>query len=48
MGVTKDKMHGMMNTKLYNSWRAMKQRCYDKSQYMESYQGKGIVVCSEW
>lgn len=40
--------HGGVGTKLYNSWRAMKQRCYDPSQYKPEYQGKGITVSSEW
>lgn len=40
--------HGYTGTKIYNSWRAMKQRCYDKSQYTDEYQGKGIKVCDEW
>ena len=42
------KYHGFTGAKLYNSWRAMKQRCYDKSQYSKSYQGKKIQVFKGW
>jgi hypothetical protein len=42
------KNHNFSGTKLYNSWRGMKQRCYDKSQFTKGYQGKGITVCDEW
>lgn len=41
--------HGLRNTVLYNSWRAMKERCYNKNfkQYKD-YGGRGISVCGEW
>lgn len=33
----------------YNSWRAMKQRCYDKTYWArKNYADKGIVVCDRW
>lgn len=33
----------------YNSWRAMKQRCYyEKYWARKSYAGKGIKVCDRW
>lgn len=36
-------------TKLYNTWLAMRNRCYDKNnnRYM-SYGERGIKVCQEW
>lgn len=40
--------HGGVGTKLYNSWRAMRQRCYTPSQYTPHYQGKNIQICEEW
>lgn len=41
--------HGQANTRLYNVWCGMKQRCYDKnhSSY-HRYGGRGITVCDEW
>jgi len=35
-------------TKQYNSWRAMLQRCYDKSQVKIRIQYKGCSVCDDW
>lgn len=33
----------------WNSWRAMKQRCYNKSNNRYKYYGgRGIVICDEW
>ncbi len=41
--------HGKSNTKTYNSWRAMKDRCYCKSHSeYERYGALGIVVCDKW
>lgn len=35
--------------KLYNSWRGMKERCFNKKRKTYShYGGKGINVCEEW
>lgn len=41
--------HGATGTPTYNSWAAMKQRCYDpnKDKY-QYYGGKGVTVCKEW
>lgn len=41
--------HGKTNTKLYNVWKSMKQRCNDKNcnAYLY-YGGRGIKVCDEW
>lgn len=41
--------HGLRHTRLYDIWRAMKQRCYyKKSHNYSNYGGRGIVVCNEW
>lgn len=33
----------------YNSWRAMKERCYGKKYWARKhYSGKGITVCDRW
>ena len=33
----------------YNSWRAMKERCYNKkSMAYRNYGGRGIIVCDRW
>jgi len=45
------KTHGESNKRSaeYNSWRMMKERCYNsnKSSYAR-YGGRGIAVCAEW
>lgn len=41
--------HNQRNTKLYNTWRAMKGRCYYKNNNRyHRYGGRGIIVCDEW
>lgn len=41
--------HGMKYTTEYNSWRAMRERCYNKNfQQYNDYGGRGIAVCLEW
>ena len=41
--------HGKTNTRLFNIWQSMKQRCYDKNtQKYKHYGGRGISVCEEW
>lgn len=38
-----------INTKAYNAWKSMKQRCFNpKSEHYARYGGRGITVCSEW
>lgn len=47
----KRKIHGDSKTKshLYNTWRAMKARCYNENnEAYKWYGGRGIVVCDEW
>ncbi|WP_303984632.1 hypothetical protein [Niallia circulans] len=41
--------HNMVNTRIYNIWTTMKQRCYNKNnQKYKNYGGRGITVCDEW
>ncbi len=44
----RQKNHGDCGTKLYNSWRGMKQRCYDSSQKKYNKGYKDVTVCKEW
>lgn len=42
-------IHGKTNTRLYNIWSSMKQRCYyEKHKEFKYWGGKGIRVCEEW
>lgn len=39
----------LTNTRIYNIWRSMKQRCYDSNAIsFPNYGGRGISVCDEW
>lgn len=41
--------HGKKNTRLYNIWMNMKQRCSNKNHpKYKNYGAKGISVCDEW
>lgn len=41
--------HKLSNTRLYNIWCGMKQRCYyPKHKDFHNYGGRGITVCEEW
>lgn len=43
------KTHGKTNTRLFNIWHGMKQRCYDKTSCSyELYGKRGIRICDEW
>jgi hypothetical protein len=43
------KTHGMRHTPTYNSWVAMRQRCYDPgSGRYERYGAVGVTVCDRW
>lgn len=43
------KTHGLSKLPIYMIWKAMKSRCYRKSdkRYLR-YGGRGIIVCDEW
>ncbi len=41
--------HGMKNTRMYNIWSSMKERCYlETCEAYKDYGGRGITVCDEW
>src|SRR5262245_43511926 len=41
--------HGMARSREYDSWRAMKARCFDPCNVgYEYYGGRGISVCEDW
>lgn len=41
--------HGARHTRLYNTWRGMRERCENPSHKSYSnYGGQGISVCAEW
>jgi hypothetical protein len=42
-------MRKSLYTPTYQSWQAMKQRCYSKKhQHYPNYGGRGITVCARW
>ena len=44
-----NKIHGFTNTKAYNIWQQIKQRCYNpNNKSYKNYGGRGITVCDEW
>lgn len=46
---TKVHRHGGKRTLEYQSWLAMKQRCYNKKHtHYKDYGGRGITVCDRW
>jgi len=41
--------HGLRSHRLYNTWKDMKYRCYNKKyKYFNNYGGRGIKVCERW
>lgn len=43
------KTHGKRNTRLFNIWTDLKQRCYNKhNTRYKDWGGRGIAVCDEW
>lgn len=41
--------HGMSDTRIYNIWLGMRNRCYkEHSPSFKKYGAKGVSVCSEW
>ena len=43
------KTHGGADSRLYNVWCTIKQRCYNpKNKAYHRYGGRGIVMCDDW
>lgn len=41
--------HGMRNSRIYNIWRSMRQRCSNPNcRNFKHYGARGIKVCEEW
>jgi len=41
--------HGLSRTPTYETWRAMKKRCYNKKHTAyHNYGGRGILICDRW
>lgn len=40
--------HGMTDSRLFNIWDSMKQRCRIDNENHKHWAGKGIAVCDEW
>jgi len=41
--------HAMSNSREYNTWHGMLQRCNNKNyRFYKDYGGRGITVCEEW
>ena len=41
--------HGKSNTRIYRSYKSMKERCYnDRSEIYKYYGERGIRICDEW
>jgi hypothetical protein len=41
--------HGFRNTRIYHTWRSMKDRCYNpNTESFKNYGNRGITVCDEW
>lgn len=42
-------VHGKCNTRIYHTYKHMKQRCYNKNcKDFKDYGGRGITICDEW
>lgn len=40
--------HGMKGTKMYQTWKSMKARCFSNKKSEKYYKGKGIMICKQW
>lgn len=46
---SRNKKHGLKNTRLYRIWSGMKNRCKDHNNpSFIRYGGKGVTICKEW
>ncbi len=47
--IERNESHGESGTRLYETWKDMKKRCYNKKSKSYSYYGgDGATVCDEW
>ena len=45
----KPRTHGLSNTRIYQIWADMKDRCSNKkNKAFKDYGGRGITICTEW
>lgn len=48
-GLQKNIIHGLKGNKIYNLWKGIKRRCYNKNEKsFKNYGGRGIKICEEW
>lgn len=40
--------HGMKNTKLYQTWKSIKARCFSNKKAKLDYASRDIMVCKQW
>lgn len=46
---TKQTIHNMSGSRIYQIWNGMKERCYNsKADCYKNYGGRGVGVCKEW
>lgn len=47
--IDRSSTHKQRHTKLYEVWKTIKQRCYNKNNISyKNYGGRGITICDEW
>jgi hypothetical protein len=47
--ISKITIHNMHKTSTYNTWKALRQRCYNKKNpSFRLYGGRGITICKRW
>lgn len=45
----KPPLHGMTNTRIYQIWQGMRNRCHNpREKAYKNYGGRGISICKEW
>ena len=47
--IQKNTKHGLKGNRIYNIYKGMKKRCYNKKcKSYKNYGGRGIKICDEW